>query len=114
MRVAGLKVMLAVCTMMMIFANQNMSSTTADQTGEQLYKAKCATCHGAEGKDEAPPDAADRLADLGSPEVQKKSDADLTAIIANGKNKMAGYAKTLKPEQIKSLVAYIRSFRKKP
>ena len=46
--------------------------------------------------------------DFASPEVQKMSDDKLTAIIADGKDKMPSYKKTLKPEQIKELVAYIR------
>jgi mono/diheme cytochrome c family protein len=30
-----------------------------------------------------------------------------------GKNKMPGYAKTMKPEEIKGLVAYVRELSKK-
>jgi mono/diheme cytochrome c family protein len=41
------------------------------------------------------------------------SDAELTAITADGKGKMPAYRKSLKPDQIKDLVAYIRSFAKK-
>ncbi len=51
--------------------------------------------------------------DFVSPEVQKQTDAQLAEIIAKGKNKMPGYEKTLKPEQIKDLVAYIRELAKK-
>jgi len=36
-------------------------------------------------------------------------DAELTEIIAKGKNKMPGYEKRLKPDEIKGQVAYIRS-----
>jgi mono/diheme cytochrome c family protein len=39
------------------------------------------------------------------------SDADLTDIITNGRNKMPRYA-ALKPEEIKGLVAYIRTLKK--
>ena len=49
--------------------------------------------------------------DFTSAEVQKMSDADLTDIIANGKNKMPKYG-SLKPEEIKGLVAYIRTLKK--
>ena len=47
------------------------------------------------------------------PDVQKMSDADLTTLIAMGKNKMPGYAKTMKPDEIKGLVAYVRELGKK-
>lgn len=89
------------------------SPLLADQPGEQLYKTKCAACHGADGKGQTPAGKANKLRDLGSADVQKQSDADLTAVIANGKNKMPAYGKSLKPEQVKELVAYIRSFVKK-
>jgi hypothetical protein len=49
--------------------------------------------------------------DFTSADVQKMSDADLTDIITNGRNKMPRYA-ALKPEEIKGLVAYIRTLKK--
>jgi mono/diheme cytochrome c family protein len=89
------------------------ASAKAQDAGTALYKAKCAACHGADGKGETAMGKANKLRDLGSEDVQKQSDADLTAIIANGKNKMPPYGKGLKPEQIKDLVAYVRGFAKK-
>ncbi len=53
------------------------------------------------------------IRDLASPDVQKMSDDELTTVIADGKDKMPSYKKSLKPEQIKDLVAYIRSLAKK-
>jgi mono/diheme cytochrome c family protein len=49
--------------------------------------------------------------DFTSGEVQKMSDAELTDIITNGKNKMPKYG-SLKPEEIKGLVTYIRTLKK--
>jgi mono/diheme cytochrome c family protein len=40
------------------------------------------------------------------------SDEDLSSAIEKGKNKMPAYGKSLKPDQIKDLVAYIRSLAK--
>ena len=84
----------------------------AQNTGESLYKTKCAVCHGADGKGETPAGKANKQRDLGSADVQKQSDAELSAIIGSGKGKMPAYGKSLKPEQIKDLVAYIRAFKK--
>jgi mono/diheme cytochrome c family protein len=68
-------------------------------------KSKCAMCHGADGKKAAGHD-------LSSADVQKQSDADLEAVIANGKApKMPKYGDKLKPEEIKGLVAYIRTLK---
>jgi len=75
--------------------------------GEAAYKAKCAGCHGADGKGKE----VLKTPDMTAADVQKKSDADLSGIISNGKGKMPAY-KTLKPEQVKDLVGYIRSLKK--
>ena len=75
--------------------------------GEATFKAKCAGCHGADGKGKD----AMKTRDLASADVQKQSDADLTGIITNGKGKMPPY-KTLSADQVKDLVSYIRSLKK--
>ena len=79
---------------------------------EATYRAKCAMCHGPDGKGETATGKTMKVRDLGSEEVQKMSDADLTDAISKGKGKMPAY-KALTPEQVKDLVAYIRSFKKK-
>ena len=81
--------------------------------GATLYKAKCAACHGADGKGETAMGKANKLHDLASADVQKQSDDELAAIITNGKGKMPAYGKSLKPDQVKELVTYIRSLAKK-
>lgn len=75
---------------------------------EATYKAKCAGCHGADGKGKE----ALKTQDFASATVQGMSDAELTAVITDGKGKMPAYGKSLKPDQVKDLVAYIRSFGK--
>jgi cytochrome c6 len=81
-------------------------SAHAQDASAALYKSKCAMCHGADGKKAAGHD-------FTAAAVQKESDADLEAVIANGKPpKMPKYADKLKPEEIKGLVAYIRTLKK--
>jgi mono/diheme cytochrome c family protein len=81
---------------------------------EDIYKAKCAACHGADGKGTA---AGKKMGapEFSSPAVQKASDEDLADFIENGgpqkkashafankgvsaadANKLAAYVKTLK------------------
>lgn len=74
---------------------------------EATFKAKCAGCHGADGKGKE----AMKTRDLSSADVQKQSDADLSGIITNGKGKMPPY-KTMTPDQVKDMVSYIRSLKK--
>jgi len=74
---------------------------------EATYKAKCAGCHGADGKGKA----SMKTKDLASDEVQKMSDADLGGVITNGKPPMPA-SKGMTPDQVKDMVAFIRSFKK--
>jgi cytochrome c6 len=84
------------------------SAPVGAQTAPELYKSKCVACHGPDGSGSA---MGTKLGvhDFRSVDVQKQSDADLTAAIANGKNKMPAYGKSLKADDIKGLVAYVRS-----
>ena len=81
------------------------SYSASAQDAAATYKSKCAMCHGADGKKAAGHD-------LSSAAVQKESDADLAAVITDGKPpKMPKYGDKLKPEEVKGLVAYIRTLK---
>lgn len=98
-----------------VFAGAVLLSTTASAQGsaEKNYAAKCATCHGADGHANVPAGKALKARDFHAPEVQAQTDADMTAIIAKGKNKMPAYEKQLKENEIKDLVEYVRALGKK-
>jgi mono/diheme cytochrome c family protein len=81
------------------------SYSASAQDPAATYKSKCVMCHGADGKKAAGHD-------LSSAAVQKESDADLAAVITDGKPpKMPKYGDKLKPEEVKGLVAYIRTLK---
>jgi cytochrome c553 len=86
--------------------NPSVGEGLADKTnGAEVYAtANCVTCHGADGA--AGISGAKNLA------VTTLSDAELENVIANGKGAMPSYKKQLKPEQIKALVAHIRTLNK--
>ena len=89
------------------------STLLAAQDGPTLYKTKCAMCHGPDGKGETPMGKKLNVRDLGSPEVQKQTDAELTTIISKGKNKMPASEGKLTAEQIGQVLAHIRELGKK-
>jgi cytochrome c6 len=89
------------------------SKPVAADDAAGTYKAKCAMCHGADGKGATPVGKKMGAHDFASAEVQGMSDADLAQIITNGKNKMPGYEKSLNAAAVKDLVAYVRSLGKK-
>lgn len=81
----------------------------AQDAGEKLYKAKCASCHGADGAGASAAGKATKARDFHSDEVKKETDGDWTQIIVKGKNKMPAYDKKLTDAEIKDVVAYIRT-----
>jgi len=84
----------------------------AQTGGEALYKSKCAGCHAADGSGNSPAGKAMGVPDLSSPVLQKKTDAELIDSTTNGKGKMPAYKGKLTDDQIKGLVAYIRTLAK--
>jgi cytochrome c6 len=85
--------------------------TFAADSGADLYKSKCASCHGAAGKGDTAMGKATKVKDLGSDEVQKQSDADLTAVVEKGKKPMPGYEGKLTKDQISDVVKYLRTLK---
>jgi len=85
----------------------------AQSAAETVYKAKCAMCHGPDGKGETPAGKSMKAVSFAAPEVAKMSDEELETVITKGKNKMPAFEGKLKKEQIVELVAYIRELAKK-
>lgn len=83
------------------------------QSGASLFKSHCAACHGADGKGDTAIGKSMHMLALGSPDVQKMSDKELTATISDGKGAMPSYKDKLSGAQIKDLVGYIRELGKK-
>src|SRR5919109_2381825 len=96
----------------LMFALLFATSSFAADTGADLYKAKCASCHGASGAGDTAIGKNLKLKDLSSAEVQKQSDAELATIVEKGKKPMPAYEGKLTKDQIQELVKYIRTLKK--
>jgi mono/diheme cytochrome c family protein len=79
---------------------------------QKNYSKNCVACHGADGSANTPAGKATKALDFHSAAVQSQTDDQLAAAIASGKTPMPGYAKQLKPDEIKDLVAYVRQLGK--
>jgi len=98
------------------------SSLLAAEKAPSLYKDLCASCHGTQGKGDGPAAAAlnPKPGDFTNCKVMaKESDETLLKIIKGGSQSVArspmmpAWGGALEDQQIKELVAYIRSFCKK-
>jgi mono/diheme cytochrome c family protein len=84
------------------------SAARAESDPAKIYKTNCVLCHSADGSGDSATGKAMHAKDLRSEEVQKQSDADLSAAISKGKGKMPAFGAKLQPDDVTSLVAYIR------
>lgn len=89
------------------------SALRAESDAAKVYKANCVLCHSANGSGDSPTGKALKAKDLGSDEVQKKSDAELAEVISKGRGKMPAFGAKFSADVIKSLVAYLRELAKK-
>jgi mono/diheme cytochrome c family protein len=89
------------------------ASLWAQGDGASLFKSKCAACHGADGSGNTAVGKSLKIRDLASADVQKQTDAELTALITNGKGAMPSYKDKLSGDQIKDLVGFVRQLAKK-
>ena len=91
-------------------------SAVADDA-TQLWNVNCAACHGKDGKGETMMGRRLQIKDLTDPKVQSSfTDADATkdikeGISVNGETKMKAFGDKLSDDQIKELVAQVRSFK---
>lgn len=101
-----MKAVLTVLTFTLVFSASSLADGGAD-----TFKAKCAMCHGADGKGDTGMGKTLKVRDLGSADVQGQSDADLNGIITNGKGKMPKYDGKLTKDQVVDVVKYIRTMK---
>jgi mono/diheme cytochrome c family protein len=85
-----------------------LSSSAALLAQADVYKSKCAMCHGADGTGNTPAGKAMKVPSLVG---LKASEADMIATTKNGKGKMPAYAGKLTDAQIKGTVDYIRTLK---
>jgi cytochrome c6 len=107
-----MKAIVKVAVLLMVLGLVLSTSALAAGPGADTFKAKCAMCHGADGSGNTVMGKKFGLKDLGSAEVQKMTDAQITEIITKGKEKMPAYGGKLSAEEIKNLVAFIRTLKK--
>ena len=82
------------------------------QSGADTYKSKCLMCHGVDGLAATNVGKAMKIPSFKDPAVVKSTDTQMFVTIKNGKGKMQPFASKLSDDQIKSLVAYIRTLEK--
>jgi mono/diheme cytochrome c family protein len=83
----------------------------AQSTGEAVYKANCASCHGSAGTPSPGIAKMMGVKPASDPEYKKASVADMIASVKNGKGKMKPLSPKLTDAQIKDAVTYFRTLK---
>jgi mono/diheme cytochrome c family protein len=84
----------------------------AQTSGEATYKAKCQSCHGAQGVPNPGIAKAMGVKPASDPSVKSLSAAQMIADTTNGKGKMPAFKGKLSEAEIKASVDYFRAFAK--
>lgn len=102
-------------------AGEPNPATPAAETGEaaiaQLFKTRCALCHGADGHGDGPGAAALKPAPRNLHDkayMSTRTDAQLSEVIHLGKGAMPKWGGILTDEQITGLVKHVRELGEKP
>jgi len=80
--------------------------------GKGTFEDNCSVCHGEDGSGDTPIGMSLMIPDLRADDVQKHTDAELIAIVTNGMDPMPSFKDKLSADEIKGVVAYIRTLSK--
>jgi len=95
-----------------MMAATTMTTAFAQSSGADIYKAKCQSCHGAEGVPNPGIAKMMGVKPVSDPSVKAESEAQMIADTANGKGKMQPFKGKLTDAQIKGAVDYFRTLAK--
>jgi len=96
---------------LVLIASLALAGSAFGADGAAIFKAKCAMCHGPDGSASTGMGKSMGLKPLGSPEVQKMSEADLIALISNGKGKMPASKGKLTDDEISAVAKYVHTLK---
>jgi mono/diheme cytochrome c family protein len=82
----------------------------AQSSGEAIYKAKCTNCHGPAGLANSGISMLMKVKPVSDPSVRNMPEEEMVEATRKGMGKMQGYKSELNDAQIKSVVAYFRTF----
>jgi mono/diheme cytochrome c family protein len=101
------------CALTFVLCTASLASADVDKKTQRIWKAKCAACHGEDGKAATAQGEKLKVRDMTSADFWKgQSDVKLSKAINEGVKGMDGYGSKLPPDDIANLVSLIKTFKK--
>ena len=94
------------------FAISFATPSFGQDSGGDVFKAKCQVCHGADGLGGTQIGKSLGIVSFKDPAVVKLSNSAMAAVIKSGKNKMPSFDGKLTDAQISAVVSHIRTLQK--
>ncbi|HEX8844658.1 MAG TPA: c-type cytochrome [Pyrinomonadaceae bacterium] len=96
-----------------VSAFENSGPPEPARDAAAIYKSKCASCHGKDGRSKTFKAKFNHARNLADAEWQNNiTDERIFNSIANGRGKMPAYANKLTQAEIEALVVYVRGLRR--
>lgn len=89
------------------------AAAAPNDPGAATFAAHCAACHGDDGSGNTVIGKSANIPDLRAPQVQSQTDEQLQNVVAHGLGTMPAFATSLSPDEIHSVVLYVRDLAKK-
>jgi mono/diheme cytochrome c family protein len=87
-------------------------ATAQGGSGATIFKSKCQLCHGVGGAGNTTLGKQLQAANLGSKDVQKKTDAELRKVVHDGNGNMPPFADQLSADEINQVIKFVRTLGK--
>jgi len=102
-------VLITAPSLMLFSPNRSEAIGTMRDSGSDIFKTRCAVCHGVDGSGHTTQGKKLKTPDLRSDEVQKLADDKLLEIIRHGKGEMPAFQKKLSQESIQQVIIHLRN-----
>lgn len=104
-----MRVLSIVVTSLGVLALASTAAAADLELGKKVFAAKCASCHGPDGKGNA---KMSEMLKVNIPHLSDsagKSDAELLKLLAEGKKPMPSFAKALSKDEMESVLSYTKA-----
>ena len=107
-----MRVLSIVVALLGVLALASTAAAADPELGKKVYAAKCASCHGADGKGNAKMAG---MLKITIPDLScsaGKSDAELLKLLAEGKKPMPSFGKSLSKDEMAAVLSHAKALAK--